>query len=110
MRDTDIVIPSMSPAGDSVTSIGNYAFEDCTGLTSITISNSVTSIGDNTFYGCASLTSVTIPNSVTSIGDYAFSGCTGLTDIYCGFAEGAVYGAPWGATNVTIHYNYTPSN
>ena len=50
-----------------VTSIGDRAFDDCSGLTSITIPNSVTSIGDNAFYRCSGLTSVTIPNSVTTI-------------------------------------------
>jgi len=66
---------------DGVTSIGDYAFYDCTGLTSVTIPNSVTSIGDYAFYDCTGLTSVTIPNSVTSIGGHAFSYCTGLTSI-----------------------------
>ncbi len=65
----------------SVTSIGNDAFADCSGLTSVTIPNSVTSIGDRAFYNCSGLTSVTIPNSVTSIGDYAFYGCSGLTSV-----------------------------
>ena len=65
----------------SVTSIGDYAFEDCSGLTSITIPNSVTSIDRQAFYGCIGLTSITIPNSVTSIGDAAFYGCSGLTSI-----------------------------
>ncbi len=65
----------------SVTSIGHYAFYDCTGLTSVTIPNSVTSIGDHAFRNCSGLTSVTIPNSVTSIGDYAFPNCTGLTEV-----------------------------
>ena len=73
--DLSITIPN------SVTSIGNYAFADCTGLTSIIIPNSVTSIGDYAFYGCTGLTSIDIPNSVTSIGSGAFSGCTGLTSI-----------------------------
>ena len=65
----------------SVTSIGEYAFQRCWDLTSVTIPNSVTSIGKFAFDGCWSLTSVTIPNSVTSIGDYAFAGCRGLTSV-----------------------------
>ena len=60
---------------NSVTSIGDYAFYACSGLTSLTIPNSVTSIGDGAFEGCTGLTSVTIPNSVTSIGRRAFMNC-----------------------------------
>ncbi len=67
--------------GNSVTSIGNYAFYACTSLTSVTIPNSVTSIGRDAFQSCSSLTSVTIPNSVTSIGRYAFSHCKSLTSV-----------------------------
>jgi len=66
----------------SVTSIGNYSFEFCTGLTSVIIPSLVTSIGLFAFNGCTGLTSVTIGNSVTSIGDRAFYDCTGLTSIY----------------------------
>ena len=62
-----------------VTSIGDGAFEHCSGLTSVTIPNSVTEIGDYAFRGCRGLTSVTIGNSVTSIGYRAFIVCTGLT-------------------------------
>ena len=85
----DMVIPN------SVTSIGSFAFSNCSSLKSVTIPNSVTSIGERAFYGCNSLTSVTIPNSVTSIGDYAFSGCGSLPVInnirYAGtYAVGAV--------------------
>ncbi len=74
---TSITIPN------SVTSIGHLAFYCCSSLTSITIPNSVTSIGGNTFASCISLTSVTIPNSVTSIGFGAFQGCRSLTAVTC---------------------------
>ena len=47
------------------------------------IGNSVTSIGNYAFRDCSSLTSITIPASVTSIGDSAFSSCSSLTDVYC---------------------------
>ena len=72
---TSITIPN------SVTSIGDYAFGGCTGLTSVTIPNSVTTIGSSAFEYCSGLTSIEIPNSVTSIGYDAFRGCTGLTSI-----------------------------
>ena len=82
----------------SVTSIGNYAFYGCSGLTSVTIPNSVTSIGDCAFYGCSGLTSVTIGNSVTSIGNYAFSGCNNLQQL------------TWNAKNCSSRGNMSTSN
>ena len=72
---TSLTIPN------NVTSIGINAFANCDGLTSVTIPNSVTSIGNSAFYKCSGLTTITIPNSVTTIGEKAFSGCTGLTSI-----------------------------
>ena len=72
---TSITIPN------SVTSIGGEAFAYCSGLTSINIPNSVTIIEFRAFYQCSGLTSITIPNSVTSIGHWAFNGCRGLTSI-----------------------------
>ena len=72
---TSVVIPN------SVTSIGSYAFNGCSGLISIAMPNSVTSIGESAFYECSGLTSVTIPNSVTSIGYRMFSHCVGLTSV-----------------------------
>ena len=78
----DGVLFAFAPAGltsytipDSVTWIGDFAFEDCTGLTSITIPDSVTEIGYGAFRDCTSLKSITIPNSITEIGEDAFSGC-----------------------------------
>jgi len=69
---------------NSVTSIGDGAFDSCTGLTSLPIGNSVTRIGFIAFRGCTGLTSVAIPNSVTSIGSYAFVQCSGLTSVTIG--------------------------
>ena len=80
----DILIPeSVVYEGNTynVTSIGDHAFYECGGLTSVTIPNSVTSIGNSAFSYCSGLTSVTIPNSVTSIGDHAFYRCGGLASI-----------------------------
>ena len=76
--ETDLVLPAY------ITQINQYAFYNCSGLTSITIPNSVTSIGYQAFYYCSGLTSVTIGNSVTSIGGDAFFGCSGLTSITIG--------------------------
>ena len=73
--------PVKAEIGSAVTSIGNYAFYNCSDLTSMTIPDSVTSIGDNAFSGCFKLTSVTIPDIVTSIGEYAFYNCSGLTSV-----------------------------
>lgn len=72
---TSINIPN------SVTSIQQGAFSNCSGLSSITIPSSVTSIENTAFWGCSGLTSITIPSSVTSIGVNVFYNCTGLTDI-----------------------------
>ena len=64
---------------DSVTSIGERAFEFCSGLTSITIPDSVTSIGYYAFHQCTGLTSIIIPDSVTYIGNYALDQSNSLT-------------------------------
>ena len=66
---------------DSVTAIGDYAFEYCSSLSNIVIPDSVTAIGDGAFWGCSSLSNIVIPNSVTKIGDYAFSDCSSLSNI-----------------------------
>ena len=67
----------------SVTSIGNYAFQYCVGLTSVTIGNRVTSIGNYAFQYCVGLTSVTIGSGVESIGWSAFRECFNLAKVYC---------------------------
>ena len=74
-REKNYTIPN------SVTTIGEGAFNGCHFLTSIKIPNSVTTIGEGAFNGCYSLTSINIPNSVTTIGKLAFNGCYSLTNI-----------------------------
>ena len=66
---------------DGVTSIGNYAFNDCKSLTSIKIPNSITSVGNYVFQGCCNLASITIPDSVKSIGLAAFFNCNSLISV-----------------------------
>jgi hypothetical protein len=73
---TSITLPN------SVTSIAAEAFMNCSSLTNIILPNNIDSIRDVTFSGCRSLTSITIPASVTSIGDSVFTYCTNLTGIY----------------------------
>ena len=67
--------------GNSVTNIGQEAFNICDTLTSVTIPNSVTNIGSSAFYNCSGLMNVTISNSVKSIGYLAFGFCSGLTNV-----------------------------
>lgn len=65
--------------GDGITSIGNEAFQYCSGLTKVAIPDSVTSIGNYAFSGCTGLASIALGSGVTTIGKYAFSGCFDLT-------------------------------
>ena len=69
---TSITIPN------AVTSLGSYAFSNCTNLTSITFGSGLTTTGDHTFSDCTSLTTVIMPSNITTIGEYSFSSCTSL--------------------------------
>jgi flagellar basal body rod protein FlgG len=80
----DVVIPEeVTYEGKTlkVTSIGNLAFRECSGLSSVSIPNSVTSIGEGAFYQCSKLSSLILPDGVTYIGGSAFWGCERLTSI-----------------------------
>ena len=92
---------------ESLTSIKMGAFGDCTNLAHVSLPEGLTSIDWGAFINCTGLTSITFKGTPTSINSDAFDGCTNLTDIKVPWAEGAVSGAPWGATNATITYNYT---
>ena len=81
---TEANIPAVFKYNDQkykITSIGEYAFENCSSLTSITMPESITYIEDSAFSHCSLLTSITIPESVTSIGDRAFYDCSSLTSV-----------------------------
>ena len=69
---------------NSITTIGECAFEGCSGLTSLNIPNSVVTIGEFAFLDCSGLTSLTIPNSVVTIGRHAFESCSGLISVVLG--------------------------
>ncbi len=93
-----------------VTSIGEYAFLNFTGITSIYIPNSITSICYQAFYNCSSLTSVVVPDGVTSIDSYAFSSCDDLTSVTIPkYVTNIGSNAFYGCSLLTI-YGYTGSS
>lgn len=121
---TELIIP------EGVTSIVTHAFYYCTNMSLISLPDSITTIGGYSFHCCRMLNISTLPAELDIIDDYAFSYCTALTTLtfkrkpsslssitFTGstnlttinvpWAEGEVDGAPWGATNATINYNYT---
>lgn len=80
--------------------IDTWAFDSCVSLETVILPSTVTRLNGNTFMNCSNLRYVYIPSSVTTIAHVDFQGVTGT--IECGFAEGAVAGAPWGALEGTI--------
>ena len=92
---------------DGTTKIEDYAFSGCSNLELTELPKSITSIGQNAFASCTNLKTVTFKSTPEEIADSAFSNCSNLTTINVPWASGAVAGAPWGATNAVIHYNYT---
>lgn len=102
---TSVTIPN------TITLIGQYAFENCTGLKSITLPDSITKIESRAFSGCSGMTSVTLSNNLTSIAGWAFNGCTGLKsltipDSVTTIGEGAFKGCS-GLKSLTLSKNLT---
>ena len=89
--DKGVAIPSGTPTSQYAGKIGQIAGD----------SELLRSFIDRT------VVDVTFPTGITTIGGYAFANCTNLTTINVPWASGAVSGAPWGATNATINYNYS---
>ena len=73
---TTVLLPN------TLTSIGEYAFNGCSSLTGIHLPDNLTSIGESTFNGCSSLTEINLPDNLTSIGESTFNGCSSLTEIH----------------------------
>jgi hypothetical protein len=116
---------------DGVTRIGDYAFNDCFNLvleslprdlthigacafqncemigSHIILGSNIDNIGSSAFKSCGSIKTVTFKRKPSTLSKSAFEWDSGITDIYVPWAEGEVSGAPWGATNATINYNYT---
>lgn len=90
--------------------IPQYAFYDCSLLTSFDVEGNVASVDAYAFCNCKALRTFIFRHTPTTINTSAFSGCTQATlTIYCPWSSGAVAGAPWGATNATIVYDFDPT-
>ena len=87
---------------ETVDTIGDNAFQNCSALTAVTIPASVRYIGSGTFQNCSALTAVTIPASVRYIGSGAFRDCSALTTINYNANNATIGGSAfWGDTNIT---------
>lgn len=99
--DADIVVPSVSPDGEIVTSIAYRAFYNCKNITSIIIPDTITKIGHTAFLDCTSLQKITLPNSISAIIYNAFEGCINLKEVHitdvanwCNISFESVYDNP----------------
>lgn len=88
--------------GFTVTQIGSYAFQDCIGLTGVTLPNTLTSIGYEAFYGCTALTRIVLPNTVTYMDSDVFRNCSSLTSVTLSTALTSIsYGMFYGCSSLT---------
>ncbi|WP_018592463.1 leucine-rich repeat protein [Terrisporobacter glycolicus] len=103
-RKTNVTI------AQGVTSIADYAFSECSSLTSVEIPKGVTSIGESAFSGCSSLKSVEIPEGVTSIGYYAFSGCSSLKSVEISYSVISIGNEIFSECNNLLSINVDENN
>lgn len=86
--------------------ISNQCFRNCKLTGTLKLQNLTSGSGNNSFYGNTLLTKVYFFKTINiQWAGNLFSGCTGITDIYVPWSNGAVSGAPWGASNATVHYD-----
>lgn len=100
---------TMNSLPEHITKIGGSAFNDCVSITEFTFHDKISHISYS-FQNCTGLTTVTFKGTPVKIssGDIAaFKNCPNLTTINVPWSEGEVAGAPWGATNAIVNYNYT---
>ena len=83
-------------------------FYGCSQILVFTFHSQIQEIGTQAFRNCTGLTEINFEGTPSSIETNTFLGCTALTTINVPWSEGEVANAPWGATNATINYNYTP--
>lgn len=105
----ELVIPTNYSDGVNsyqVTALGDKAFADCTGLTSVTIPSSVKAIGDKAFAGCTGLTTANIPASVTSIGSGILAGCSNISTVTVD-AGNTTYESPEGSNAIVDKVSHT---
>lgn len=96
--------------GNSVTTIGESAFQNCDNLTEISLPNSITTIGKSAFSDCDNLTKISLPNSVTTIGQFAFSDCDNLAEISLGKSVAEIgSGVLSRCENLTTIYSLNPT-
>jgi len=80
----EVTIPSAVSHGDiiyAVSQIGESVFENCTGITKVTLPSTISVIEEKAFKGCTALQEINTPQPLSSIGDYAFDGCIALDDV-----------------------------
>ena len=97
----------LNAKGDVVNQIGEYSFASRSRIETVTIPDGVGTVVNRAFHTLTYLHTVTFKGKPTSIYSAAFVNCNDLTTINVPWSEGEVGGAPWGATNATINYNYT---